>query len=123
MTEDMNQSNFFTEDEKFLLHAAAPSIAQGLEISGYVVNETVAAVILVVEKELMTVDFVTKDEEPQHFLKTIRMLQPKDEPVYRERLKSAFALPAGGMLRLLVATPRGVVTMKLILSGSGRMPS
>ena len=116
------EADFFTPDEKLLLAAAAPSICAGLEVAGYVVNETVAAVILITEYEAMTVDFVTKGEEPEHFMKAIRHLQPQDEAVYREKLTKTFALPAGGMLRLLVATPRGVVTMKLILNGKA-MPS
>jgi hypothetical protein len=114
--------DFFTPEEKLLLSLAAPGICAGLEHYGYPVNKTVAAMILITEYEALTVDFVEQGEEPEQFMKAIRKLQPQDEPVFRERLAKAFELPAGGMLRLLVATPRGVVTMKLILNGKA-MPS
>lgn len=118
---NLERIDFFSADEKLLLSAAAPSICAGLEASGYLVNDTVAAVILVVEHSMMTVDFVSRGEEPEHFVRVIRATQPEDEAKYRESLARAFEVPAGGTLRLLVATPRGVVTMKLMLGG--RIPS
>lgn len=123
MTKPLVTPKDFTAEEKFLLSAAAPSIAAGLELAGHHVGSTVAAVVLVVERELMTVDFVEAGEEPEHFIRAVKAMAPADEGAYRERLAKAFDEPARGMLRMIVATPRGTVSMKLILGGSGQVPS
>jgi len=116
-----DSTNLFTAEEQTLLSAAAPSIAAGLRASGYETNKTVAAVVLVVEAQFMTVDFVEAGEEPEHFIRAIKAMAPSEEHFYREKLSLAFALPAGGTLRLLVATPHGTATMKMVLSRE--MPS
>lgn len=81
MTESLTSSNLFTYEEQTLLSAAAPNICAGLEVSGYEVNKTVAAVILVVESSIMTVDFIVAGEEPEHFIRAIKAMAPRKSVV------------------------------------------
>ena len=83
-------------------------MVKGRDQSGYEINKTVAAVIILHERALF-VNLVYQGEafEDTLFSRLLEELSPGDG-LYQKKLDEIFSRPANGMLRTIIATPRGV---------------